>query len=104
MMLRLIRNAMLGSGLLLFGLAANAQVNPDRDQYYEHTPRGDQYQRGGSVFDQVRADLDQAIDAGSFGWRERNVLSQAMQDLRAADRAWDQGSYNPREVNEAIAR
>lgn len=95
-MLKLIRNAFLGSSLLLLGMAANAQVYHDRDDYY----RG----YGGNVVDQVRSDVQEAMNMGGFSWRDRNVMSSALEDLSTFDRQWDQGSFNRHELDEAVAR
>ena len=93
-----IRTALIGSGLLLLGTGVNAQVPADRDQYYEQTPQNS------NVVDQVRADLNQAMNSGYMAGWQRNVLAQASNDLAVFDRQMDRGSFNRRELDEAIAR
>lgn len=97
-MFRFIRNALIGSSLLLMGMTANAQVYQDRDDYSQ------QRMNVGNVLDQVRSDLNQAMNMGYLSRSQRSVLAQAREDLGDFDRAWDQGSFNRHELNEAIGR
>src|SRR5438105_742300 len=98
-MLRFVRNAIIGSSLLLLGMAGNAQVPQDRDQDYDQTPSNDR-----NVVDQVRADLNEAINMGYLSGSQRSVLAQANEDLAVFDRAWSRGRFNRHELDEAIAR
>ena len=96
-MLRFFRNAIIGSSLLLLGVAANAQSYQERDEYRH-------FSNNANVVDQVRADLNEALNMGNLSGSQRNVLAEARNDLAVFDRAWDRGSFNRRELDEAIAR
>lgn len=104
-MLRFIRNAFIGSSLLLFGAAAYAQIYQDRDDFPRRTDR--YYDRGyynGNMVGQVRADLDQPMSMPYLSHDQRKVLNKAREDLRDFDRASNGGKFDRHELDEAIAR
>ncbi len=96
-MVRLVRNAIIGSSLLWLAVAGQAQVYPDREDYSRERPVA-------SAADQVRADLDQLINTGYLTRSQRLVLAQAREDLRAFDRSYAQGEFDRHELDEAIGR
>lgn len=110
-MLNVIKTALFGCSLVVMGAAANAQTYPQtypqRDQgYQERTYDNDQQNLNpGSVAHQVMADLNQTLNSGYLNRNQRAVLAQAAEDLRDFDRTFDQtGTFDRRELNEAIAR
>lgn len=90
-MVGLIRSAFLGSTLLLFGLAANAQ-------YTNYTRVSDP---AGEIR-QVRSDVDQMIRSGRLPRWQRTALKNARRDLRHFDRGYDRGRFDRFRLNDAI--
>jgi len=84
-MVKYIKTVIFGSSLLLLGAGLQAQVNPDRDPYYDQMPA--RTTATGNVMDQVRADLDQTINNGYLRTWQRDALTEARHDLRMAERA-----------------
>ena len=107
-MLNVIRTAFFGCSLVaMMGATANAQSYPQNYQgYQERTYDNDQQSLNpGSVAHQVLADLNQTLNSGYLNRNQRAVLAQAAEDLRDFDRTFDRtGSFDRRELNEAIAR
>lgn len=113
------RNALIGSGLLLMGLAADAQVYRD-DPYFRRDPdyrdrdpgyRGERDYRGPaspggsfSEIDQARQDVDRVMEMGYLSHGQRKTLMKAQQDLDDLQFQWSRGHYSNHELDEAISR
>jgi hypothetical protein len=82
---------LVGSSLLLFGLAASAEI---RNPFYSL----DEYQLTHSMFDKLNADLDQAQTEGDSSRFDavRAALTQLEQN-------WDQGRLDSREITTTIS-
>ena len=82
--MRFLRNALLSSSLLLGSLGASAQVYQNPNPYTDGRAND-------NIIEQVRSDLNQAMNMGDLNGYQRNVLAEAASDLRAVDRQFDQG-------------
>jgi hypothetical protein len=90
-MLHILFRGLMGSSLLLFGLAASAEI---RNPFYSQ----DEYQITHSMFDKLNADLDQAqTDAGS------SQFGVARAELTRLAQNWDQGRLDSREITMTIS-
>lgn len=112
MTVKLWRATWIGSGLLLIGLAANAQVYRD-DPYFRPDPgyngsrdyRGPtRYSGSYSEIDQAREDLDRTMEMGYLSHGQRKSLMKARQDLDDLQYQWSRGHYSNHELDEAISR
>jgi hypothetical protein len=82
----LIRS-LLGSGLLLFGLTANAQ----------------DYRGGREPLDRVRADLDRAAaDVGYLSRGEMSRFNHARQEIAEFQNKWNRGFFDRHELDDVI--
>src|SRR5260370_20609300 len=96
-MVTLLRNAIIGSSLLLLGVAGHAQVYQDREDYTRERPVA-------NAAHQVRADLDQLMNSGYLTRSQRLVLAQAPEGPRAFHRLPAQSEVHPHQLCQAIRR
>jgi hypothetical protein len=93
-----------GTGVLIFGLAANAQY-PPRSGSQEGYPRYQDEDRGRDpnvMFDRIQRNLERA-QQGTFPFSaERARVSRAREALTEVQRDWNNGRLDRRALNEAI--
>jgi hypothetical protein len=104
-----LAKVLISSGLLLSGVAANAQVYGggyyDRGRFYGefgHYPdRGD---RGGDLFDRVRSDLDRA-ESYSDRYRDggdHRRFNKVREELGEFQSKWARGRFDRHELDDVI--
>jgi hypothetical protein len=95
-MMKFLRNAIIGSSLLMLGSFAHAQNYQQPSEYDQ--------QYSNNVVEQVRADLNETLNMGYLSGSQRSVLEQASSDLGIFNQDWNRGRFNRHEIDEAIAR
>lgn len=101
-MRRLLLQSLAGCGLLLLGVAANAQVTGQEIQnpYYSQ----DQYQNTHSMFDQIRADLYAAqTNAYPNYLGDGARFDVARNELQQLETNWDSAHYDGRQMENTVA-
>ncbi len=99
--MRYIINAVAVSGLLLFGLPANAQYRPRGDAGYQDREEFRDRERA-RFFDRVRADLDRAEATSVPFTDDRTRIVRAREEVNAVQRKLEAGIYDRRELDDAI--
>ena len=99
--MRYIMNAVALSGLLLFGLTANAQYRPRGDAGYQDREEFRDRERA-RFFDRVRADLDRAEATSLPFTDDRTRIVRAREEVNAVQRKLEAGIYDRRELDDAI--
>jgi hypothetical protein len=96
-----LSKALIGSGLLLFGLVAQAQYGPRYGGDYPNYGQREAREHGW-IFDRVRGDLDRA-EASTLPFSgDRNRIERARVELNELQSSWNAGENNWREFNEAV--
>lgn len=107
-MRRLLEKALLGCGLLIGIVSANAQVygrgSYENGRVYGEFGRypGDRYDRGGSIFDRVRADLDRAESKYYASGGDRRRFNKVREELSEFQGKWANGRYDRHELDDVI--
>jgi hypothetical protein len=97
----LFSKALIGSGLLLCGLVAQAQYGPRYGDGYSNYGQRETREQSW-IFDRVRADLDRA-EASTFPFSgDRNRIERARVELNELQSSWNSGEINGREFNDAV--
>lgn len=114
-MRQVLRRVLIGSGLLLGGIAAcgsaaNAQVYGGG--YYDHGRVYGEFGRdrdpranrggGGEIFDRVRADLDRAESNSYTSGGDRRKFNKVREELGEFQGKWANGRYDRHELDDAI--
>ena len=87
------------AGLLLFGASASAQYPRYQDRQFN----GDRGERASRVFDRLRADLDR-IDVSPLPFTGDHArIMKAREELNRLDRQVSEGTYDPRDFDQAIS-
>jgi hypothetical protein len=89
------------SGLLLFGLTANAQYRPRGDAGYQDRDEYRDRERA-RFLDRVRADLDRAEATTVPFTGDRARIERAREEVNAVQRKLEAGVYDRRELDDAI--
>ena len=105
---RLFSRSVVGIGMLLCGIAAQAQYYPGQ----RYPGRDDGYGNGGyrggdrsyALFDRVRVDLDRAAANSYMSGGDRRRVQKARQDLADFQNRWSRGKFDRHELDEAIGR
>ena len=97
-MRHLILRSLAGAGVLLFGLAANAQQYPPRPAYqYQQESRDPNV-----MFDRIQRNLDRVL-ANAFPFSaDRARITRAREEITEVQRAWNDGNLDRRALNDAI--
>lgn len=101
----LLMKTLLGSGLLLAGLSANAQVYRGEGGYYRdgYANNGYEYRNGREPLDRVRADLDRAAaDVGYLSRGEMARFNHARQEIGEFQEKWNRGIFDRHELDDVI--
>ena len=107
-MRRLLGKALLGCGLLMGGVAANAQVygrgGYDNGRVYGEFGRypDDRYDRGGGLFDRVRADLDRAESTYYTSGGDHRRFNKVREELSEFQGKWANGRFDRHELDDVI--
>ena len=107
-MRRLVAKAVLGGGLLIGGIAANAQVYGGG--YYDHGRVYGEFgrypderdRRGAGLFDRVRADMDRAESNYFTSGGDRRRFNRVREELAEFQGKWANGRYDRHELDDAI--
>lgn len=104
-----LKNSLIGSGLLLLGLSANAQVYRGDNGYYRGDPgygysnNGYDYRSGREPLDRVRADLDRAAaDVGYLSRGEMSRFNHAREEIAEFQSKWNRGFFDRHELDDVI--
>ena len=105
---RLFSTSFVGIGMLLYGVAAQAQYYPGQ----RYPGRDDGYGNGGyrggdrsyALFDRVRVDLDRAAANSYMSGGDRRRVQKARHDLADFQNRWSRGRFDRHELDEAIGR
>ncbi len=106
---RLFSRSVVGAGMLLCGIVAQAQYYPGQ----RYPGRDDGYgsyggYRGGNrdyaLFDRVQVDLDRAAANSYMSGGDRRRVQKARQDLADFQNRWSRGRFDRHELDEAIGR
>jgi hypothetical protein len=93
--------ALAASGLLLFGLTANAQYRPRGDAGYQDRDE-DRGRERARFFERVRADLDRAEATTLPYTGDRARIARARDEVNAVQRKLEAGIYDRRDLDDAI--
>ena len=109
-MRQVLAKAFVGAVLVAGGTAANAQVYGGG--YYDHgrfygevgRDRDDRYRedRGGGLFDRVRADLDRAEADSHWNGGDRRRFNKVREELGEFQGKWASGRFDKHELDDAI--
>lgn len=92
-MRKLLVSSIVGSGLMVFALAASAQQAP---RAYTRTQDPDAF------IATVQTDLDRAASTADAFNGDRNRIDRARDEVTEFQQQVDDGNYNPRTLTEAI--
>jgi hypothetical protein len=98
-MKHLLMKALAGSGLLLFGLTANAQLRSRGEYAYQDRVQVDLHQ----TCDRIRADLDRAASRNLPFTAERARINTARDELNQFERGLDAGYVDGRNFDRMVA-
>ena len=99
---KLLMKAVAGAGFLFCGLTANAQYQPQWDRYGRYEQRRYDIQERNRMFDRIRADLDRASSSYFSGPGDRYRINAAREQLNDIQNIMSSGSFDQRELNQAI--
>lgn len=102
----LFTKTLLGSGLLLQGLTASAQVYRGNNGYYRdygYGNNGYDYRYGREPLDRVRADLERAAaNVGYLSHGEVSRLNHALDEITEFQQKWNRGFFDRHELDDVI--